>query len=105
MPTMDQAAVYSGTLHYLQAVAAARTLYGPKVADQIRKLPVNDMYVENGFVRADGWLMHPFYMASIKAPGEVKKPWDYYNIEKVIPASEAAQPLSESQCPLVAQSQ
>ncbi|SEE47575.1 ABC transporter substrate-binding protein [Bradyrhizobium erythrophlei] len=105
MPTMDQAAVYSGTLHYLLAVAAARTLDGMKVADEIRKLPVNDMYVENGFVRADGWLMHPFYMASIKAPSEVKKPWDYYTIEKVIPASEAAQPLSESQCPLVAQSQ
>ncbi|KWV58649.1 hypothetical protein AS156_34335 [Bradyrhizobium macuxiense] len=105
MPTMDQAAVYSGTLHYLKAVAAANSLDGLKVADEIRKLPVNDMYVQNGAVRADGWLMHPFYMASIKAPGGVKKPWDYYTIEKVIPASEAAQPLSESQCPLVAQSQ
>ncbi len=105
MPTMDQAAVYSGTLHYLKAVAAANTLDGVKVADEIRRLPVNDMYVEDGSVRADGWLMHPFYLASIKAPSEVKKPWDYYRIEKVIPASEAAQPLSQSQCPLVTQSQ
>ncbi|QOZ24996.1 ABC transporter substrate-binding protein [Bradyrhizobium sp. CCBAU 51753] len=105
MPTMDQAAVYSGTLHYLKAVAAAGSLDGLKVAEQIRQLPVNDMYVHDGAVRADGWLMHPFYMASIKAPSEVRKPWDYYTIEKVIPAAEAAQPLSESQCPLVAQSQ
>ncbi|MCC8936649.1 ABC transporter substrate-binding protein [Bradyrhizobium sp. Arg68] len=105
MPTMDQAAVYSGTLHYLKAVAAANSLDGLKVAEQIRQLPVNDMYVHDGAVRADGWLMHPFYMASIKAPREVRKPWDYYTIEKVIPAAEAAQPLSESQCPLVAQSQ
>jgi branched-chain amino acid transport system substrate-binding protein len=104
MPTMDQAAVYSGTLHYLKAVAAADSLDGPKVAEEIRRLPVNDMYVENGSVRADGWLMHPFYLASIKSPGEVGKPWDYYNIEKTIPASEAAQPLSQSQCPLVTQS-
>ncbi|VIO77963.1 hypothetical protein CI1B_71460 [Bradyrhizobium ivorense] len=104
MPTMDQAAVYSGTLHYLKAVAAAGSLDGLKVAEQIRQLPVNDMYVHDGAVRADGWLMHPFYMASIKAPSDVKKPWDYYTIEKVIPAAEAAQPLSESQCPLVAQS-
>jgi branched-chain amino acid transport system substrate-binding protein len=105
MPTMDQAAVYSGTLHYLKAVAAANSLDGLTVADEIRKLPVNDMYVQNGSVRADGWLMHPFYLASIKAPGEVRKPWDYYNIEKTIPASEAAQPLSRSQCPLVVHSQ
>jgi branched-chain amino acid transport system substrate-binding protein len=105
MPTMDQAAVYSGTLHYLKSVAAANSTDGLKVADQIRALPVNDMYVHDGSVRADGWLMHPFYMASIKAPGDVKKPWDYYNIEKTIPASDAAMPLSQSQCPLVARSQ
>jgi branched-chain amino acid transport system substrate-binding protein len=105
MPTMDHAAVYSGTLHYLRAVAAAKTLDGLKVADEMRKLPVNDMYVQNGSVRADGWLMHPFYLANIRRPGEIKEPWDYYNIEKTIPATEAAQPLSESQCPLVARSQ
>lgn len=105
MPTMDQAAVYSGTLHYLQAVAAAKTLDGLKVAEQMHKLPVNDVYVQNGVVRADGWLMHPFYLASIKKPSEVKEPWDYYNIEKTIPAEQAAQPLSQSKCPLVTQSQ
>jgi branched-chain amino acid transport system substrate-binding protein len=105
MPTMDQAAVYSGTLHYLQAVVAANTLDGLKVADEMRKLPVNDVYVHNGSVRADGWLMHPFYLASIKKPEDVKEPWDYYNIEKTIPAEEAAIPLSQSKCPLVTQSQ
>lgn len=104
MPTMDHAAVYSGTLHYLQAVAAAGTLDGPKVAAEMRKLPVNDMYVHNGTVRADGWLMHPFYLASIKAPQDVKEPWDYYRIEGTISAEDAAQPLAQSKCPLVAKS-
>ncbi|WJR77421.1 ABC transporter substrate-binding protein [Bradyrhizobium sp. NP1] len=105
MPTMDHAAVYSGTLHYLRAVAAAKTLDGPTVANEMRKLPVNDMYVHDGSVRADGWLMHPFYLASIKKPDEVKEPWDYYRLEKTIPAEEAALPLSQSRCPLVAQSE
>ena len=105
MPTMDQAAVYSGTLHYLQAVAAANTLDGLKVADEMRKLPVNDVYVHNGSVRADGWLMHPFYLASIKKLEDVKEPWDYYNIEKTISAEEAAIPLAQSKCPLITQSQ
>ena len=101
MPTDDQASVYSVTLHYLKAVAAANSLDGLKVAGEMRKLPVNDMYVQNGWVRDDGWLMHPFYLVSIKAAEDVRKPWDYYNIEQVIPASEAATPLSQSQCPLV----
>jgi branched-chain amino acid transport system substrate-binding protein len=105
MPTMDQAAVYSATLHYLKAVAAANSLDGLKVSDEIRKLPVNDFYVHNGSVRKDGWLMHDFYLASIKKPSDVKEPWDYYDILKTIPAEEAAQPLSESRCPLVTQSQ
>jgi branched-chain amino acid transport system substrate-binding protein len=104
MPTMDQAAVYSATLHYLKAVAAAKTTDGPKVADQIRNLPVDDFYVHNGSVRKDGWLMHDFYLATIKKPNEVKEPWDYYNILQTIPADVAAQPLSQSKCPLVAQS-
>jgi branched-chain amino acid transport system substrate-binding protein len=104
MPTMDQAAVYSATLHYLKAVAAAKSTDGPKVADQIRNLPVDDFYVHNGSVRKDGWLMHDFYLATIKKPNEVKEPWDYYNILQTIPADVAAQPLSQSRCPLVAQS-
>jgi branched-chain amino acid transport system substrate-binding protein len=104
MPTMDQAAVYSATLHYLKALAAANSTDGPKVADEIRNLPVNDFYIHNGSVRRDGWLMHDFYLATIKTPGEVKEPWDYYNILQTIPASVAAQPLSQSRCPLVTQS-
>ena len=49
--------------------------------------------------------MHPFYLASIKKPEDVKEPWDYYNIEKTVPAEGAAIPLSQSKCPLVTQSQ
>ena len=48
--------------------------------------------------------MHDFYLATIKKPNEVKEPWDYYNILQTIPAEVAAQPLSQSKCPLVAQS-
>jgi branched-chain amino acid transport system substrate-binding protein len=101
MPSMDHAAVYSATLHYLRAVAAANSNDPTIVSDYIRKLPVNDFYVENGTVRKDGWLMHDFYLARTKSPPEIKEPWDYYAILKTIPAEEAAQPLSESRCPLV----
>jgi hypothetical protein len=60
--------------------------------------------VHNGGVRRDGWLMHPFYIASIKKPDEVKEPWNCHNILQAIPAGEAVQPLSQSRCPLITQS-
>src|SRR6202790_2833287 len=44
MPTMDQAAVYSATFHYLKAVAAAKSTDGLKVSDEIRDLLGNDLY-------------------------------------------------------------
>jgi branched-chain amino acid transport system substrate-binding protein len=48
--------------------------------------------------------MHDFCAATIKAPNEVEGPWDYYNILRTIPAEDAAQPLSQSRCPLITQS-
>jgi branched-chain amino acid transport system substrate-binding protein len=104
MPTMDQAAVYSATRHYLRAVEAAGTLDGLAVADKIRELPVDDFYAKGGRVRDDGWLMHDFYLVRLKEPKESKGPWDFYDIYGTIPAEDAAQPLSESKCPLVKRS-
>ncbi len=104
MPTMDQAAVYSATRHYLRAVEAAGTLDGLAVADKIRELPVDDFYAKGGRVRGDGWLMHDFYLVRVKEPKESKGPWDFYDIYGTIPAEDAAQPLDESKCPLVKRS-
>lgn len=101
MPTMDHAAVYSATLHYLQAVKAAGTTDSATVAKFMHSMPVHDFYVPNGSVREDGWLMHDFYLAQVKSPEQSRYPWDYYTILKTIPAAEAALPLSESKCPLV----
>jgi len=101
MPTMDHAAVYSATLHYLQAVQAAGTTDGATVARFMHSMPVHDFYAPNGMVREDGWLMHDFYLAQVKSPEQSRYPWDYYAILKTIPAADAASPLSESKCPLV----
>ena len=45
-----------------------------------------------------------FSFTEIKKPADVKEPWDYYDLLQTIPAEEAAQPLSQSRCPLVTQS-
>jgi branched-chain amino acid transport system substrate-binding protein len=100
MPGMVQAGTYSSVLHYLKAMAAAGTDDGAAVAMAMRQMPVDDFFAK-GRIREDGWLLHDFFLAEVKSPDESQAPWDYYKIRRRIPAEEAAQPLSESTCPLV----
>lgn len=101
MPTMSHAAVYSGVLHYLKAVKAAGTSQTDRVVAKMRELPVQDIFTENGRLRPDGRLMHDLYLVQVKSPAESKGLWDYYKVLATVPAEEAFNPLSESQCPLV----
>src|SRR3977135_4377605 len=41
-PTMVQAGVYAGMLHYLKAIEAAKTDDGTKVIEQMKKMPTDD---------------------------------------------------------------
>ena len=101
MPTMVQAGVYSSTLSYLKAVQAAGTDNPDAVMAQLKKLKINDMFAKNGYVRADGRMIHDMYLMQVKKPSESKYPWDYYTVKSVIPAEQAFQPLSLSRCPMI----
>jgi branched-chain amino acid transport system substrate-binding protein len=101
MPTMTQAGIYSGVLHYLKAVDAAKTVEGKAVVAEMRKLPVHDVFAEHGHVRADGLMVHDMYLVQVKSPQESKGPWDYYKILATIPGDKVFQPLSTSTCPLL----
>jgi branched-chain amino acid transport system substrate-binding protein len=101
MPTMAQAGVYSGVLHYLKAVAAAGTDNADAVALKMRELPVRDAFTQTGTVRADGRMVHDMYLVQVKKPTESKAPWDYYKVLATLPADVAFRPLAESTCPLV----
>ena len=46
MPTLTQAAVYSATLSYLNAVKTAGTTDPDKVMDELHKTKVNDVFAE-----------------------------------------------------------
>jgi branched-chain amino acid transport system substrate-binding protein len=102
MPTMAQASIYSAVKHYIAAIAAAGTDEANAVMVKMRELPVNDFYVRNGHVREDGRLVHDMLFAQVKTPAESSKPWDYYNILRVIPGDQAFRPRVEGGCPLVA---
>ena len=101
MPTQAQAGVYSSVLHYLRAVQAAGGDDGPTVAAAMKRLPVDDMFARNGFVREDGRMVHDMYLAQVKTPGQSSADWDLYEILDVIPGVDAYRPLAESRCPLV----
>lgn len=99
-PTMVHAGVYSSVLHYLKAIQEAGTDDATAVAEQMRAMPVNDMFAQNGKVLANGRMVHDMYLARVKTPEESKGPWDYYEIVRVIPGDEAYMSVEESGCQL-----
>ncbi len=101
VPTMVQAGVYGSIMHYLKAIAAAKTDDGPKVVAEMRELPINDFMTKNGKLREDGRVMRDVYLFQVKTPAESKYQYDYFKQLAVIPADQAFRPLSESACPLV----
>jgi branched-chain amino acid transport system substrate-binding protein len=101
MPTMNQAATYSATLHYLKAVQAAGTKDTKTVMAKMRELPVKDAFTDNGVLREDGRMVHSMYLFQVKKPEESNGPWDYYKLLAEVPADQAFRPLKDGGCPLV----
>lgn len=100
MPTEPQAATCSGVLHYLKAAVSAGTDTTDAVLEKMRATPVDDVYARGATIREDGKLIHDFYLAQVKEPSDITALWEYCNIIKTVPSSEAYFPLSESECPL-----
>src|SRR5258708_39458388 len=96
MPNFVQAGAYSAVSNYLKAVQVAKTDDATAVMKQLKSTPINDMFARNGKIRADGRMVHDMYLVQVKAPGDVKEKWDYYNVKEVIRGDESCQPLSTS---------
>ncbi|HTZ37400.1 MAG TPA: ABC transporter substrate-binding protein, partial [Stellaceae bacterium] len=101
MPNSLQAGVYSATTHYLQAVAKAGTDATAPVMAAMRAAPIDDFFVHDGQIRADGVMVHPMHLYRVKMPAESHGAWDDYRLIATIPGDQAFQPLSQSRCPLV----
>jgi branched-chain amino acid transport system substrate-binding protein len=101
MPTMNQAATYSATLHYLKAVQATGTRDTKTVMAKMRETPVRDVFTQNGTLREDGRMVHSMYLFQVKKPEESTGPWDYYKLIAEVPADQAFRPLKDGGCSLV----
>jgi branched-chain amino acid transport system substrate-binding protein len=103
MPSMVQAGVYSGLVHYFKTLEAmgGNPHDGAKVVAKMKELPTDDPLFGKGTIRADGRKLHPAYLFEVKKPEESKAPWDYYKLIGTTPGEQAFRPLSESSCALV----
>lgn len=101
MPTMNQAATYSATLHYLKAVKAAGTRETKAVLAKMRETPVRDAFTDNGVLREDGRMVHSMFLLEVKKPEESKYPWDYYKVLAEVPGDQVFRPMKDGGCPLI----
>jgi branched-chain amino acid transport system substrate-binding protein len=97
-PSMLQAADYSATTNYLNAVKALGTDDADKVMAHLKKTKINDMFAKNGEIRPDGRMVHDMYLMQVKTPKESKAPWDYYKVVATIPGAQAYTTKAETAC-------
>jgi branched-chain amino acid transport system substrate-binding protein len=93
-PTMNQAAYYSATMHYLKAVKAVGSTDSEKVMAEMKKTKINDFFAKGGYIREDGLMVHHMYVMQVKTPAESKYPWDYYKVVKEMTGEEAFGPMT-----------
>ncbi|MCP4562798.1 MAG: ABC transporter substrate-binding protein [Bosea sp.] len=97
MPTREQAGVYSSVLHYLKAAQSAKTDDAAKVNAEMRRLPV-DRFGRPARVAENGRVLYDLGVYRVKAPGESREPWDFYERLATIPADKAFKPVAASGC-------
>jgi branched-chain amino acid transport system substrate-binding protein len=103
MPTSYQAGVYSAVAHYLKAIKTENTKDSAKVIERMKATPVDDFFVHDGHIRADGRLIHDMYLFEVKTPAESKGEWDLYKMVKTLPGDQVFRPLDQGGCSLVQQ--
>jgi branched-chain amino acid transport system substrate-binding protein len=67
---------------------------------KLKVAKINDIYAKNGYIRADGSMIHDMYLMQVKSPAESKEPWDYYKVAQTIPGEQAFTTKAESKCAL-----
>jgi branched-chain amino acid transport system substrate-binding protein len=104
-PNMSQAACYSGTRHYLRAVAQLGAAEGKRsgaaVVARMKQMPIEDDIYDHATIRADGRVLSPAYLFQVKRPEESHGPWDYYKTLATVAPEQAWRPVAEGGCPLV----
>src|SRR3981189_1304391 len=102
-PTMVQAGVYSGLIHYFKALEAlgGNPHDGIKVVEKMKSIPTDDPLFGKGEIQPNGRTIHSASLFGVKKPSESKGPWDFYKLVGTVPGDQAFTPLSESKCAML----
>jgi len=102
-PTMVQAGVYSGLIHYFKALDAlgSNPHDGVKVVEKMKSIPTDDPLFGKGEIQPNGRTIHSAFLFEVKKPAESRAPWDFYKLIGTVPGDQAFTPLSESKCAML----
>ena len=98
-PTSVQAADYSATIQWLNAVKAVGSVDADKVVAYLDGRQFNDFYAHAGEWRArDHRVTHEMYVVDVLSKEQIKEPHAWYKIAQIIPPGRAFRPESQSTC-------
>ncbi|BDE06540.1 branched-chain amino acid ABC transporter substrate-binding protein [Vulcanimicrobium alpinum] len=98
-PTDIQAADYSATTQWLNAVKAAGTTDADAIVKYLDGRQFNDFYAHAGEWRArDHRVTHEMYVVDVLSKDKIKEPHGWFKIVQTIPPSRAFRPESQSTC-------
>jgi branched-chain amino acid transport system substrate-binding protein len=102
-PSMVQAGVYAGLMHYFKALEAlgGNPHDGTKVVEKMKAAPTDDPLFGKGSIQPNGRTIHSAYLFEVKKPSESKSPWDFYKLVGTVPGDQAFTPLDKSTCALL----
>ncbi|MDF2687359.1 MAG: transporter permease [Microvirga sp.] len=95
-PTGPHAALYSGTMAYLNAIKAAGTDNADAVRAKLGEMKIDDFFAKGGKIREDGMLLHDMLLMKVKA--NPKSEWDLAEIVAKISADQAYVSAANSEC-------
>jgi branched-chain amino acid transport system substrate-binding protein len=89
-PTAAQAADYSATTQWLNAVRTAGTTDADAVVRVLDGHKFNDFFAHDGEFRAsDHMVVHDLYIVKVRAPAELAEPHAWYDVLTTVPAATA----------------
>jgi branched-chain amino acid transport system substrate-binding protein len=98
-PTDIQAADYSATMQWLNAVKAVGSVDADKVVKYLDGRKFNDFYARGGEWRArDHRVLHDMYVVDVLPQSQVKEPHAWFKIDETISPDRAFKPESQSLC-------
>lgn len=101
VPSAFQVGNYSAVRSYLKAVQAANSTDSKTVLAKMREMPVRDVLTNDGYLRADGRMVHSAALMQVKTPAESKHEWDLAKVASTLKGDQIFRPMSENGCPLV----